>query len=1763
MIVRVLLLICSVLGSVSRWNAAADGLWSESSNWEPTTIPSILSSVVLPRQTAQIIVTIGSNVTISSLTISTNIVVHFNNCATLHVSNDLFFNGGTLLTDSSTPCSSASTESLHWIQGELTFVDILDFENLFLYGDSKTWPQNSLVIENELYFNNSLTFSISHLNLNFLSTTCFPGSELIIDSPPFDDTLMDVNDQLHIMPDCSLSLHVPVQCRRVITIGRNSVLTLNKDSTTTGSIVVLPKGEMVLRNCTITFEGSGPYLDPDLFLYYNWVTSSNRLDLSGNHDSTEIFCHGQMWKTDTVGGYLEVKRQNTLRIPNIPGEFGWRDATISVWLFFEDELAAFGFDLGWTCNFFIRRFGVSWGNTFHRINLPRRDWFHLVVTLTQSGGRIYVDGEFRESFNAAHPYRCSSHVPSYFPLSQIAETDVNFSGNIRAIQIFTKVLTLFEINLLTLYPNVRVWGPGKLSIVDSQMTISRVHFAVDLISLESSTVYLDNYSPQTELKWVELSLSELHYDESGSEAELIIDVVYFQNTSSIVTSASTVISQFHWFEGELFSSRVLSLKRLFLYGTHKTIPPNSLIVENELYFNNSLSVSIFNTEFNKVSVTCRPGFELIVDFSSDEAVLKIQNLFNLTSSCSFTSLVPIQSSGVIGVANYSTMTLHKDLSTTSVVVILSKGELILKNSTITFEGSDPYLHPDLFLYYNWVSSFNRFDISRNHFSSAILIDGPEWKTDDFGGYLDIKQGNTLGVPNLVGEYGWTDASISLWIYFEEGAMGFDLYNAQACRFVIYRDRIRWGWATHRISFPLAEWFHLVISIDQSKADIFVDGTYRGSADGYRFANPFICRHAHPSRFLLSGVTSSSDVFYGRIRAVQIINTYLTALEVNLLFIELNARIWGPGKLSIIDSKMMIAPNHFRIQMIALFSSIVYLEHSPPIELNSIELHLSELIYDVSDSGVELLIESVYLNSTSSIITSGSFTVLNFHWYNGEFHSCDYVTLKINHLYLYGESKTLHPYFLIIETELYFNNSLTFSIFHLTLNTVSVSCFPASELILDSPSFNESIFEITSQFQLSSFCSFTSLLPVQSTGIVEVANDSLMTLYKDFWTNSVIQILHDGELVLRNITIVIEGSDTYIPPELFLYYNWATSSNKIDLAGNHDPSAIIIDGPEWKTDLIGGYLDVKPGNTLHIPNIPGPQGWRDASISMWIYMEEGGMGFSMGSLNPCRFIIRTNAAFWGIGSHWYSLPRNEWFHLVIITTQQQARLYVDGYFTVTVSTNPYYCARTTPSVFKLSEIDSDSGFARFKGRLRAVQVFRRTLTTVEINALSFFRSEGIWGRGKLSVFDMKPTFPSKSINVEQLSLVSSVIYLEHAIPMKLNSIELLYSRLYYDEIISGTEICIETVYIHNTSSIITDATLTVINCFWFDGELSYSNAFYIKRLFVYSNVSSLSQHSLVIEEEFFFNNSITFTICHLTTVNLSVVCHPGSEVNFDPLYVSGCAIDVQEAIYLSSGCALTSLLPVQSTGVINVANDSVMTLSHVLNEDGAVFVRSKGVLILNNYTNTFGNSDLYFPPDAFVYYNWIYSLNRNDLSGNHDHNAILFDGPQWKTDELGGYLEVGPHDNLRIPYIGGATAWRDASISLWISFESGGFGFASGGPERMFISDRRSSWGSSSSTYGLPRNRWIYLVMTFDQTRARLYVDGILKRSFGSSPYYHSKPPTLFPLSEITDSSTRFRGKIRAVQIYSHTLSISEIHHLSHVVYQGIFGQGHVSLLIQM
>ncbi|KAL0244967.1 hypothetical protein GEMRC1_009047 [Eukaryota sp. GEM-RC1] len=1014
--------------------------------------------------------------------------------------------------NSATHVSSAfSVNQLHWIDGELSYSDVLDLKNLFLYGKSKTWPENYLKIENELRFNNSLTFSISQLNLITVSVTCFYNSELVLDSPFFDESLLEVKNHLHLTSNCSLSSLLPVDSTGIIFVGNDSVLTLFKHLSTSSGIFILPKGELVIMNSIITFEESVPYSHPDLFLYYNWVTSSNRVDITGRHDPTEIVIHGPEWKFDDTGGYFDITPGDTLHIPNIPGIYGWRGASISVWMYINE--GGIGFCWGQSpCRAYFTTGLVGWGSSTGSVSITRNRWCHLVMTYSWTHARIYIDGTQIRVMNPDHPFY-DSNPPSFFPLSSVTRSNSHdFRGRIRAVQVFTKSLSTSEISQLSFDKPVGIWGQGKLSIVDSEMSASAT-FRVQQLYLVSSTVYLDSESLTSELKLIEI------------DSKLIIDSIYLKNTSSIVTNASLVVSNFHWFAGELFSPEILTLKGLFLYGESKTWHHDSLVIQEAFYFNNSLTFSISHLTLITVSTTCLIDSELILGSPSFyESLLEVKNQLYLNSQCNLTAQLPVQSTGIIAVGNDSVMTFEKELKSFSLLFVSYRGELLLSNSHHTFIDVMTYNLDDLFLYYNWMHSFNQFDFSGSHNLNAIIIDGPEWKTDDIAGYLDVKPDDTLHIPNIPGEYGWRYTSISFWMYFEEGGMGFG-WNTSPCRFHIRTSDVRWGNNGRNIQFPLHKWFHLVITFDQSRAHIYVDGDYQGSVTP---STPYRCTNDPPSYFHLSGIEGSSNRFKGRIRAVQIFRKTLTVSEVTELNFDVPQGIWGQGHISLIDSNVEFIASQFYIRSISLISSSLQSRNVIFDSLKQVDLHSESIMSLSEDSEIISHFLSITLNSSelyyddSVDISSStvSLIAINSRFQNdldfADFHILD---LSFSTFQSVSDTQVVVGYFSCFHCQVLGKSVLLIE----TYSEINSGNFSTSLIVQESVD-NSSI---SGQVQLANSFDFFSHVILDDVSVSEFQSSSGSitchsdVLMRNFVTLSTTSFDSDADIILSDANVILE------------------------------------------------------------------------------------------------------------------------------------------------------------------------------------------------------------------------------------------------------------------------------------------------------------------------------------------------------------------------------------------------------------------------------------------------------------------------------------------------------------------------------------------------------------------------------------------------------------------------------------------------------------------
>ncbi|KAL0228908.1 hypothetical protein GEMRC1_013528 [Eukaryota sp. GEM-RC1] len=277
--------------------------------------------------------------------------------------------------------------------------------------------------------------------------------------------------------------------------------------------------------------------NPDLFLYYNWVRSSNTIDFSGNHDSNAITISGPEWKFDDGGYYhLSSTSSTTFHIPNIPGEFGWINSTLSLWISFQSGGVGFGWGSPHSCTFHIQRDKIIGpGSASKDLDLPMNTWIHLVVTYNGTYTNVYSDGNLLNSYPSEQTYECSSSpFPSSFYLSEIhprVRSSTPFLGKIRAVKIYTKVLTVAEINSLHL-SLFSVKGNGRLSLINSDVNFFDVDLGINSISVISSNLVAGGVS-------FENLDNLLIYDDSS--VNFINDMEVFSKSLSITVNSSELL----------------------------------------------------------------------------------------------------------------------------------------------------------------------------------------------------------------------------------------------------------------------------------------------------------------------------------------------------------------------------------------------------------------------------------------------------------------------------------------------------------------------------------------------------------------------------------------------------------------------------------------------------------------------------------------------------------------------------------------------------------------------------------------------------------------------------------------------------------------------------------------------------------------------------------------------------------------------------------------------------------------------------------------------------------------------------------------------------------------------------------------------------------------------------------------------------------------------------------------------------------------------
>ncbi|KAL0244100.1 hypothetical protein GEMRC1_008188 [Eukaryota sp. GEM-RC1] len=898
-------------------------------------------------------------------------------------------------------------------------------------------------------------------------------------------------------------------------------------------------------------------------------------------------------------------------------------------------------------------------------------------------------------------------------------------------------------------------------------------------------------------------------------------------------------------------------------------------------------------KLSRISIGKMMTSELNVEFNlTTDLLISINGILKISQVTFYSdSDVTVTFGGNLKLVNTS-LTLHIDSRLNSNIQFDQNSKIQITSSSSSLGSVYP-----LFLYYDWSESPSGDDLSGNN-NNVLEVSGAQWNPD---GYYQFEIAtNVIKVPNISGKFGWASATISFSIWFDSDStnrFGF-ITNPSGCGLVL-GDHLSFGDKTMKdLSIPRNQWISLIVTTDHNGAQMYVNGALIASVNGKYGCDEFSDFFPLGSVYYKSGndwVGSSDQFFKGRIRRVAVFTEKLSESEVEALsktqLVSLT-QIFGDGSMVIenssfrVNSLSTLSLNSLYSYNSSLFivpSAFFGVVNTVAKEDSTIEIHGRFLSSDFFLPNLELE-SSSFISTTLEL----HFDVISF--LNSDF-SCDcylealvvywfdgILTLseaKVNVINLYGNEKVLLIESLTITEEVFFNNSLTLhsNNSQLILDSVIVKCTALSSLFLScSSDCTSAELKFSNAFVLSEYCSFVSNFDISN-----------CALFKSVFTShNVLQIDEHAEFSVVSSEFSIESVIDSSDPSLFMYYNWAYSLNKIDLSGNHGLSAIIIHGPVWESDDNGGYLKITPGNTLLIPNLPGATGWTGTTISLWMNIQAGGLGLDFGG--SCRLTIEPKRVCWGTLCSTVHFPTT-WFHLAIKfspfdSLRTMPRVFIDGSYRNSIGAGHGYHCTNPPSHFSLSRIHPSG--SQFRGMIRAVQVFRRILSAQEIANLELSFPAGVWGQGKFSFINSHCVLSSMYFEIRYMSLNSSffqsgAVMLRHLEELDLSSnSEIVFvhshdfdfdstglvvfldsSKLRYEVIDSATKVLIDSIYLTNTSSIITDASLVISTFHWFQGALFSPGVTSLQRLFLYGDSKTWVADSLIIENELYFNNSLSF------------------------------------------------------------------------------------------------------------------------------------------------------------------------------------------------------------------------------------------------------------------------------------------------------------------
>jgi hypothetical protein len=212
--------------------------------------------------------------------------------------------------------------------------------------------------------------------------------------------------------------------------------------------------------------------------------------------------------------------------------------------------------------------------------------------------------------------------------------------------------------------------------------------------------------------------------------------------------------------------------------------------------------------------------------------------------------------------------------------------------------------------------------------------------------------------------------------------------------------------------------------------------------------------------------------------------------------------------------------------------------------------------------------------------------------------------------------------------------------------------------------------------------------------------------------------------------------------------------------------------------------------------------------------------------------------------------------------------------------------------------------------------------------------------------------------------------------------------------------------------------------------------------------------------------------------------------------------------------------------------------------------------------TFGQ----IPTEGLIAY-YPFNGNANDQSGNGNHGIVT--GASLTTDRRGESISAYSFDGVNdgISVTGFNINPQSFTISLWFFARTDGDAnskeliqrsdpsnkndwcwniswYKKNGPSKVYSGVKTANGMVTDSADSAPKNNWNHIIMTWDGSTKRVYVNGLLKRTKslpGTSIDYNNKSGLFIGYDS---EAGFFNGKIDDIRIYNRVLSLSEMNQLN-------------------